>query len=100
MGYRLTNAAEQDLIDIYVDGAMRFGSAQAERYLGSMARAFELIADFPRIANERPEYTPAYRIHPQGVHVIIYLTNEQDEVLIVRVRHGREDWKSDPLDQL
>ncbi len=57
---------------------------------------FELLVQFPGLARERVELTPPVRIHPCGVHVIVYLVMETGDVLIVRIRHGREDWISDP----
>jgi toxin ParE1/3/4 len=36
---------------------------------------------------------PSVRIHPSAAHVIV---DAADDVLIVRVRHGREDWLEDP----
>jgi plasmid stabilization system protein ParE len=32
------------------------------------------------------------RVCPYGVHVIIYTANKTGGLLIIRVRHGREDW--------
>ncbi len=42
------------------------------------------------------ELNPAVRIHRYISHMIIY-ENEGDDILIIRVRHGREDWLSDPV---
>jgi toxin ParE1/3/4 len=36
------------------------------------------------------------RVHPCGSHIIIYTVNKAGGVLIVRVRHGREDWADPP----
>jgi hypothetical protein len=33
-------------------------------------------------------------IHPHGAHIIIYRDIDSD-ILIIRVRHGREDWLRD-----
>lgn len=68
-----------------------FGLAQAERYHARLQRTFELLADNPEMARERPELSPPARIHPCGSHIVIYVVHD-DGVLIVRVRHGREDW--------
>jgi toxin ParE1/3/4 len=50
------------------------------------------LADNPEMAPERPELSPPARVHPCGSHVIIYIVGLNDDVLVVRVRHGREDW--------
>ncbi len=96
MAYKLTHSAEQDLIDIYVEGFRLFGERQAEAYAQTFRETFELLAQFPGLACERVELKPPVRIHPWGVHVIVYLVMETSDVLIVRIRHGREDWISDP----
>ena len=94
MAYRLSRAAEHDLIDIHATSLRLFGEAQAGRYQDGLERAFDAIASFPEIARERLEFDPPVRIHPCKSHVIIYV-NEHDGPLIIRVRHGREDWASE-----
>ena len=96
MAYKLTNSAEQDLIGIYVEGFRLFGERQAEAYAQTFRGTFELLAQFPGLARERVELTPPVRIHPCGSHIIVYLVMETGDVLIVRIRHGREDWIADP----
>lgn len=32
------------------------------------------------------------RIHPFEAHIVVYTIEEGEGVLIVRVRHGHEDW--------
>ena len=93
MTFRLSRAAEQDLIDIHATSLQMFGEAQAGRYQDVLERAFDAIAAFPEIARERPEFDPPVRIHPCKAHVIVYVS-ESDGPLIIRVRHGREDWAS------
>ncbi|MEM7709659.1 MAG: type II toxin-antitoxin system RelE/ParE family toxin, partial [Pseudomonadota bacterium] len=92
MTYRLARKAEEDIIQAYLDGARDFGVDQAEAYHARLERTFVLLADNPRIARERSELTPPVRVHPCGAYVIIYLVDKHDDVLIIRLRHGREDW--------
>jgi toxin ParE1/3/4 len=92
MAYRTTRQADQDIIDIYLWGCREFGQPQAERYHGGLATAFQLIADNPRIARERPEFIPPVRLHPYQSHLVVYRLDE-DGVLIVRVLHGRQEWE-------
>lgn len=98
MAFSLTRSAEQDLIDIYVEGYHRFGEARAEAYAARLQRAFALLAEFPELAREREELSPPVRVHSCGVHVILYLVTDTRDVLIVRIRHGREDWLKLPPD--
>ncbi|WP_371933588.1 type II toxin-antitoxin system RelE/ParE family toxin [Oceanicaulis sp. MMSF_3324] len=93
MGYRLSQAAENDLIDIYARGLSLFGDEQAERYFQTLTGALEFLADHPFSARERLEISPPVRCHPHGRHIIIYLVEEDEQVFILRVRHVREDWK-------
>lgn len=97
MGYRLSGAADADLVRAYAEGVQRFGGAQADAYHDRLFHSFDLIAANPKIARERMEYVPPVRIHPVGAHVIVYVETEEG-ILIVRVRHGREDWHSDPTE--
>jgi len=94
MKVRFTVAAEEDLVSIFLEGANQFGEAQATKYHTALGKAFDLIALNPEMARVRMELKPPIRIHPHGTHLIVYLVDSVG-VLIVRVRHGREDWQSD-----
>jgi toxin ParE1/3/4 len=56
-------------------------------------RTFELIAAYPQIARERVEFVPPARVHAYRAHVIFYLI-ENEDVLILRVAGARQDWAS------
>ncbi len=96
MPYSLAKAAAEDLRQIYLDGLRLFGASQAAHYHAQFGEAFETLADHPHLARERPEISPPVRVYPCGSHVIIYLAEAGGGVLILRVRHGREDWINDP----
>lgn len=95
MTYRISRKAEEDIIHIHLTGVRRFGQAQAERYHEGLERVFEFLGDHPFAARERAELTPPVRIHPYKAHIVVYVTDGEG-VLILRLRHGREDWISDP----
>lgn len=97
MAYTLTRAAEADIINIYLEGATLFGVNQAERYAQELVRSFEFLSTHPKAARERLEINPPVRIHPSGVHMIVYEIDPNGDVLIIRVRHGREDWLDKPV---
>ena len=88
--------APNRIINIYIESFRQFGEAQAEAYAQKLTETFERLAKFPRLARERVELPPPVRIHPCGPHVIVYLEMALGNVLIVRIRHGREDWVNDP----
>ncbi|NDW03796.1 type II toxin-antitoxin system RelE/ParE family toxin [Jiella sp. 40Bstr34] len=93
--YRLTAKAADDIRRITADGIRMFGAAQASRYHARLRQSFEALARYPELARERHELTPPVRVHPCGSHIIVYLA-DQSGVLIVRVRHGHEDWGNEP----
>jgi toxin ParE1/3/4 len=98
--WRLAQAAEEDLIDVWLQGARRWDAMQADRYADALEGVFELLAAFPELVRERAELTPPLRVHPHGEHLLFYLARPENEgggVLIVRVRHHRENWTSDPV---
>lgn len=92
MGHRLTRKAAEDILAIFTAGVRQFGLAQAEKYHAGLEQAFLLLADNPELARNRQEISPPVRVYPYGSHLIIYLVEENRDILIVRVRHGHEDW--------
>ena len=93
LSYRLTRAATDDLLTIYLAGLELFGVAQADRYHDGLERMFAFLAETPRAARLREELNPPVRAHPFKAHIIVY-DETDDGILILRVRHGREDWIS------
>lgn len=93
--YRLSRAAADDLAAIFQHGVERFGLRQADDYHEGLAATFAFLADYPRAARQREEIDPPVRVHPYKAHLIIYETTTDERVLILRVRHGREDWLAD-----
>lgn len=83
--------AEEDLIEIYIYGASKFGVTQAERYYLGLQNAFDLICRHPAMARERREFNPPVRVHFHDSHVIAYIANPEN-VFIVRVVDARQDW--------
>ena len=92
MAYRLSSSAEQDLIDLFLQGAERFGLLQAEAYHDLLANTFEFLARNPKVARLREEIDPPVRIHPVQSHLVVYREEDGGDVFIIRVRHGHEDW--------
>ena len=92
MGFRLSIAAEEDVIGIAEQGIRLFGPVQARQYHDELFAIFEMIAANPRMARERPELSPPMRIHPFKAHLVVYRIEKDGGILIVRVRHGHEDW--------
>ena len=95
MGFRLSRSAEDDIIGIAEAGVRLFGSVQTRRYHDELFAIFDLIAANSQMARERYELSPPMRIHPFKAHLIVYRIEEDGEILIVRVRHGHEDWANE-----
>lgn len=92
MSFRLSLAAEEDIIGIAEQGIRLFGPAQARRYHDELFAIFDMIAAYPRIARERVELSPPMRIYPFKAHLVVYRVEENGDVLIARIRHAHEDW--------
>jgi len=97
MPHSLKPRALEDLGRIYAEGLQRWGERQAEAYLDGMRQTFELLVDHPHIARLRSELATPLRVHRYRSHLIFYDLGVDDRVVILRVRHAREDWVSDPL---
>lgn len=69
-----------------------FGIAQADRYIEGLLNALDLVADFPGAARLRTELQPPIRAYPYKSHLILYDIGATGDVLVVRIRHGHEDW--------
>lgn len=93
--YQLTRAASDDLVAIYLYGLERFGPAQADGYHDGLEATFNFLGEYPRAAREREEIRSPVRIYPYKAHLIVYELGPNDNVLILRVRHAREDWLSE-----
>lgn len=92
MSYKLSGAADHDIVDIYVYSAVHFGEAQAEAYDQSLHDCFEFLSLNPYAGRVREEFSPTVRIHHHKSHLIIYL-EQDDHILIVRVLHHSMDIK-------
>ena len=88
MQLKLTTAARRDITRITADGIDQFGEVVADRYVDDL---FVLLGDltaFPRLGVQR---TPTIRTAPFGAHVVLY-REVAEQVVVLRIRHGREDW--------
>ena len=96
VAYTLSRKAAADIRAITEYGATHHGAERAEAYVRDLIRALERIAAFPRMHRLRDELSPALRIARHGAHIIVFHVQDDDAVLILRIRHGREDWSINP----
>lgn len=96
--YRLSQAAEQALEEIFVFTYDTFGAAQADAYHEAFHRTFGLLADFPFMGSSADELKPSLRRFPQGKHMIFYTPTGEKSVLIERVLHGSQNIRAHLFD--
>ena len=88
MRYRLTNTAERNIEDIFIEGIIKFGEIQALRYQESFKRTFELLAYMPRLGRKSERRIKDERRFVHGSHVIYYQIGP-DEIVIKTLIDGR-----------
>ena len=95
MRYKFSRKAREDFLAVHRESVRLFGLMQAERYADDLFRTFDFLAANPRAARQRFEINPPVRIHPHASHLIVYIEAESG-ILILRIRHGRENWAENP----
>jgi toxin ParE1/3/4 len=92
MAHRLAPAVERDLDEIWYYVAKESGSIEiANSLIDTLTDRFLLLAGFPYLGRSREEeFGSGCRSFAVGEYVIVY-TVEGEDVLILRVVHGRRD---------
>lgn len=92
MAHRVAPQAEADLDDIWLYTAKESGSMNvATRLIDAITSRFIFLARFPYLGRARDEdFGAGSRSASVGEYVILYCIDGQD-VLILRVVHGRRD---------
>ncbi|WP_439472546.1 type II toxin-antitoxin system RelE/ParE family toxin [Brevundimonas sp.] len=93
--WRLSAEADEDLVAVFIQGCDLFGVRPASHYVDALYAVFPLLAANPEMARLRTEFEPPFRIFRFKAHLIVY-EEAEEEVLILRIRHGHEDWQADP----
>ena len=88
--YRLTLAADADLVHIWNYTAKTWGQNQAGRYLKQLERCFVNLAKSSKKGRPRDEILPNVFSHQEGKHVIFF-KKLPPEIVILRVLHERMD---------
>lgn len=94
----VSEEADRDLDTLYRLGVEMFGVAQADRYVDGLLDALDLIANFPGAARLRTGLEPPIRAYPYKSHLILYDMDATGDVLVIRIRHGHEDWSGQAED--
>jgi toxin ParE1/3/4 len=86
----LSEAADRDLIEIYLYSHRQFGEAQADAYLLSLEACFSRLAQSPRLGRSAEHLRPGYFRFEHASHTIFY-TLLDEGIRVVRVLHERMD---------
>lgn len=97
MSYRTTPRAQADLQTIGDYIAERNPPA-AKRLIGRFIQHWELLATQPRSGAERDDILPGIRHKVTGIYVAFYRV-EGEDVVILRVLHGRRNIGAEDFDQ-
>ena len=90
--YRLSIAAEEDLIGIALFGDAHFGIAQSDRYRDQLERRFSTLAEQPSLYPAVDHLRKGYRRSVCGVHSIYYRIDGK-VVQIIRILRNQDPQK-------
>ena len=86
--YELSEAAEDDLRELYRYGILTFGLAVADKYYDGLISRFEEIAEHPRLYQAIDAIRHGYRRSVYGVHSLYYRITPEG-VTIIRILRGQ-----------
>jgi toxin ParE1/3/4 len=84
-----TQESDQDLLEIAAYIA-RDNPRAADALIDKIDQKLQLLAQFPGLGPERPEFAEGLRSFPIGNYIIFYRRIE-DGIVVVRVLHGARD---------
>lgn len=93
-GYRLTEAADADLEELWQHVALDRSPAAADRLEDQLHAAMHRLAELPGIGHIRSDLADeALRFFPVHKFLIVYRTAD-DRLQVIRVLHGARDVRS------
>ena len=90
MALLTSRLADQDIHRLVLDGMLRFGVSRSDTYAAGLRRQLDWLTDNPYLGHLRMEFRPPVRVWPYEAHVIVYLI-ENEDVLVLRILHQRQD---------
>ncbi len=91
MKYLISEKASEELLSLFVDGILNFGSEQASRYQTQLISLFELLSQHPFMGTQYDHENETIRRFPHGPHIIFYEILD-DSVLILSIIDARSDY--------
>lgn len=84
--YKLAQQADNDLLDIFLEGINEWGYKQAEKYADELHDCFNMLADHPPgMGTTREDLNEVPHSFMKGSHVIIYRIVEKDLIEIATI---------------
>ncbi len=96
--YRLTNKAVEDLNQIWEYSFDTWSEEQADYYYQMLINICEDLADNPRVGKAYDTILPGLMGFIANQHIIIYRVIEAGLIEVVRILHGRMDFKNRVLE--
>jgi len=87
-GYRLTQDAQSDVIEIRRCTSKEWGDAQSQKYLSQLRKTLRLLTETPTLGKRRSEVGPNVLSFPHASHVIYYFAHRQS-LVVFAVLHKR-----------
>jgi toxin ParE1/3/4 len=94
MKFTLSNSAERDLDKIYDYTVIQWSLTQADKYHHQLLTHCRLLANNPTLGKNVDDVPREYLSRKAEKHIIFYKVIAPDEILIVRILHGRMDLKN------
>jgi toxin ParE1/3/4 len=89
--YVLTNAAVEDLSEIWNYTFDAWSESQADKYFTLLIGFCKKISDKPKIGKNYPQVDKNIFGYRVGQHIIFYRVINSDRIEIVRILHSRMD---------
>ena len=90
--FNVSVTAQKDLDDLWDYYAEAESEAVADRIVDRLYRNFQLLAEYPYMARQRPEYSPDMRgYNVPGTPYVVFYYPADAGIEIARVVHGRRD---------
>jgi toxin ParE1/3/4 len=87
MPYRVSEAADRDLDEIFVYWATRVSFKIAEKVIDGITERFWLLGEYPRCGKRVPKYARGLCCFPAG-NYLIYYRNTLRGTDIIHIFHG------------
>jgi len=88
--YKLTQAAKNDLKEIWRYTVRKWNEQQAEKYIYQLEKKFKDLVHAPHLGRSRSDIKIGYRSLPEGKHVIFYRVTD-DIIEIIGIPHASMD---------